>query len=467
MAQTAVGGPLPLRLVCEAQLGFEYWWTGRTRNTGWGVGRQALSAERLLVMALVLAVTSLVSGINLQATGRALVFEHLPTGPAALLGERAVVIEGQGAAKGATPDRVPAPPVPPSLTSPDGRRGGPPEVAVVPALRGALPVGKGMWIWLAEHTEGSDPQAIVARAQATGLTHLYVRTASLRQGFYAADFLNRLLPVAHAARIRVYAWDFPYLKDVPADVNRALQAIHHTTPDGHRVDGYVADIELRSQGVNITPETARAFGEGLRRAVGPNYPLIACVPRPNPRIVQYPFADVVASFDAIAPMDYWMHRDPVQDITGTFRDLAGFSKPVIPIGQAYDARSEGGPAGVPPRDQLLRFMQAGEGLGAIGVSWWSWQHADQQAWDAIRDAEEFRLPPGPPETLRPGQIRSYQVLLSSLGFPAPHTAVWDPSTVAAVEAYQKAARLPVTGIVDEATHAVMFTPFPPPIQPLS
>src|SRR5205807_5361412 len=50
-------------------------------------------------------------------------------------------------------------------------------------------------------------------------------------------------------------------------------------------------------------------------------------------------------------------------------------------------------------------------------------------------------------------------------FPAWQTGVWDRWSVAAVSNYQRAAHLPVTGVVDEATKAIMLTPVPPPIQP--
>jgi len=173
----------------------------------------------------------------------------------------------------------------------------------------------------------------------------------------------------------------------------------------------------------------------------------------------------VASFDAVAPMVYWMGRDPAADIAGAIRDLAPLGKPIIPVGQAYDGFTEGGPPGVPPRDQLLKFMESAEQHGAIGVSWWSWQHADQQAWDAIRDAPQFTLPVGEGSTFTVGQVRSYQMLLHTLGFPMPITALWDEATVAAVQAYQRAARLPVTGVIDEATRTVLLSPFGPPIQP--
>ena len=319
-----------------------------------------------------------------------------------------------------------------------------------------------MWLYVPEHIEGGNVDALVARAKAVGLTHVYVRTGSSRMGFYAQEYLNRLLPAAHANGIRVYAWDFPYLNDVIGDLNRAYAAVQHRTPDGHRVDGYVADIELRSMGVNVTPETATAFGTTLRRMVGPDYPLIACVPRPSPALVTYPFAQVVASFDAIAPMVYWMGRDPATDITNAVRDLSVYGKPIIPVGQAYDGAAEGGPPGVPARDQMQRFMQAAEASGVIGVSWWSWQHADQQAWDAVRDAPEFILTAG---STRPGAIRAYQVLLTSLGFPAPVNGVLDEATAHALADYQRAARLPVTGVVDDATLNTLLTPFPPPIRP--
>ena len=458
----AATSPRPLRVFFEAEVGYQLW---RARLDG-DAAYRAATTRGLRRSALTLAMFGTLAAGSLQTPGPAVAVDGWAAGssaiPVATLGAEALAA-------------LPAPTQPPVVRP--GAEAGPaaapaaespapgPVAPVVPAQRGALPVGKGMWIWLADQAEGGDPAAIVARAQKVGLTHLYVRTASLKDGFYAAGFLDALLPVAHAASIRVYAWDFPYLDDPARDVARAVAAITHTTPDGHRVDGYVADIELRSMGVNVTPATAMAFGEGLRRAVGPNYPLIACVPRPSPGLVTYPFAEVVHAFDAIAPMVYWLNRDPISDIDGALRDLSPFGKPILPIGQAYDGGPEGGRPGVPPRAELIRFMQAGDRHGAPAVSWWSWQHADDEAWDAIRDAAEFRLPVGNGATFARGQVQAYQTLLSSLGFPAPIDGVWGGSTAGAVAAYQQAARLPVTGVIDELTRAILLTPFAPPIQP--
>ncbi|HEX2039210.1 MAG TPA: peptidoglycan-binding domain-containing protein [Acidimicrobiales bacterium] len=418
-------------------------------------------AELLLATAAMVAVLGVAAAGNLDPNVRPFTVDRLAGGAPAP--NEALAPEPEPAPAPADTPEQQAAPAPAPAAGPVPATPPPPPPPAIPAQRGPVPVGKGMWIYVAEQAEGGNADAIVARATATGLTHLYVRTGTLKGGFIGADFLNRLLPKAHAAGLRVYAWDFPYLNDVAGDVNRALAAIRHLTPDGHRVDGYAADIELRSMGVNVTPETATAFGSTLRRMVGPNYPLIATVPRPSPALVTYPFAEVVASFDAVAPMVYWLGQDPATHVIDTIKKLAPLGKPIIPVGQAYDGIREGGPPGVPPRDQLLRFMQAAEEHGAVGVSWWSWQHADQQAWDAVRDATSFTLPSSP--ALSPWQIRAYQTLVATLGFPMPITGLWDDATINAVKAYQAAARLPQTGVVDEATRAILLSPFAPPLLP--
>ena len=64
----------------------------------------------------------------------------------------------------------------------------------------------------------------------------------------------------------------------------------------------------------------------------------------------------------------------------------------MPIGQASDGESEGGRHGVPPPAELLRFMNVANQHGATAVSFWSWQHVNAEAWDAIFKGPTF-LPP--------------------------------------------------------------------------
>jgi hypothetical protein len=320
-----------------------------------------------------------------------------------------------------------------------------------------------MWIWLPERAEGGDPAAIVARAQAAGLTHIYVRTGSSRQGFTGAPFLDAILPAAHAAGIRVYGWDFPYLDDWQADVNRALTAIGYRTPGGHRIDGFVPDIETRAEGTNLSTEGVLAYSSELRRWVGPSYPLVACVPRPSDHaIAVFPYAAILPYYDAVAPMVYWLNRQPDSDVIGAVQWLAQFGKPVIPVGQAYDGGPEGGRPGPPPPDEIQRFLAAAESVGATGASFWSWQHASPDIWNAIGAAGEVALPP-PGQPLSHPEVIAVQGQLGSLGYGVPMTGVWDQPTVDALRALQADLGATPTGELDATARAALLGPLAPPI----
>ncbi len=240
-----------------------------------------------------------------------------------------------------------------------------------------------------DQVEGGDVNAMVAKAHAVGLTHLYVRTGSSHDGFYAAPFLDVLLPAAHAGGIKVIGWDFPTFNDIGGDISRAVAAIAYITPTGDRLDGFSADIETHFEGVSLTPANALWYGAGLRSAVGPSYPLIATVPRPSAaRQADYPYDCVTASFDAIAPMVYWIDTPPDEDAAEAVDYLSVFGKPVLPIGQAYDGSLEGGAPGTPTADEIGAFINTAAAHGAKAVSFWSWQHASDEMWSAIQAGPE-------------------------------------------------------------------------------
>jgi hypothetical protein len=249
----------------------------------------------------------------------------------------------------------------------------------------ALPRGKGMWLHYLRQAAGNDPVALVAKAKETGLSHVYLRLGSSKDGFYGQGDLDRLLPVAHAGGLAVVGWDFPYLFDAEADARRAAAEIAYTTPTGQRIDAFSADIETRTEGVNISVPVADTYSRRLRELAGPGYPLVATVPRPRYN-KGYPYAEIVRQFDAVAPMIYWLARDPVAEVEQTMTDLAGLGKPIMPVGQAYDARSEGGPPGPPPKEHLVRFIQAAQTRGVTGFSFWVWHTATPDQWSAIREA---------------------------------------------------------------------------------
>jgi putative peptidoglycan binding protein len=322
----------------------------------------------------------------------------------------------------------------------------PAEVAAAP--KATIPLGKGMWLYQLSMSEGGDADKVVRKAKAAGLTHLYTRLGSSKKGFYAQGELDKLLPVAHAAGLKVIGWDFVYLTDPIADAVRSKAEIDYTTPDGHRIDAFSADIETGSEGVNLSAAGAAAYGARLRELAGPNYPLIATVPRPSPKRA-FPFAEATAAFDAIAPMVYWQNRDPATDVAGAIDYLAQFNKPILPIGQAYNGGPEGGPDRDPPKEQLVAFMNTAMAKGALGVSFWVWNHATAEQWSAIDQATAWELPVGRAAT---GAAAVFlQRVLNFLGHPVAQDGHLGPATSAAIANVQRAFRLPATGKLDAAT----------------
>lgn len=320
--------------------------------------------------------------------------------------------------------------------------------AEVAAPKPILPLGKGMWLYQLSMSEGGDATKVVSKAKALGLTHLYTRLGSSKKGFYGQDELNKLLPVAHAAGIKVIGWDFVYLTDPIADAVRSKAEIDYVTPDGHKIDAFSADIESVQEGVNLTAEGAALYGAKLRELVGPSYPLIATVPRPSPK-KSFPFAEVTAAFDAIAPMVYWQNRDPATDVAGAIDYLAQFNKPIMPIGQAYNGGPEGGPDRDPPKEQLVAFMNTAHAKGAVAVSFWVWNHATPEQFAAIDQAHTWELPIGRAAT---GAAAVFlQRVLNLLGQSVTPDGTFGPATQTAIANVQRAFGLPATGKLDAVT----------------
>ena len=174
---------------------------------------------------------------------------------------------------------------------------------------------------------------------------------------------------------------------------RAKLAVNYVTPSGVRLDGFAADIETPSEGTQFTSAAAQAYGDSLRAAVGRSTLLVAVVPNPTPQMRrQYSYDAVLPAFDAVAPMVYWLNRDPGQDTADALHFLSRYGLPLLPIGQAYDGGREGGRPGVPPPPEIWRFIQVSKQYGAVAVSFWSWQHANGPVWNAIKSAQDFSVP---------------------------------------------------------------------------
>jgi hypothetical protein len=317
------------------------------------------------------------------------------------------------------------PPIPPAQSplpgcppppQPPGPPGGPPWhpdhlvpddqlPAAAPATGPDVPLttvsGKGMWVWQYGHTEGGNMQAVVDKAMAAGLEQIWVRVGDSQNGFYAADQLSQLVPLAHARGLAVIAWGFPYLYDPVADAQWSLQVLQWHTADGQRIDGFSPDIEMATEGVMLTAQRVQVY-LGMIRPARDGRPLVATVyPPTDRRLTDYPFAAMAPYVDAYAPMVYWECRDPGAAVLEAITRLKSM-KPVTVIGQAFSFGDVGGRVNMPSASELQRFMGIARQNGAIGASFWVWQQINGDEWNAL-SAYPFPpvLPPLPEVPILP------------------------------------------------------------------
>lgn len=251
--------------------------------------------------------------------------------------------------------------------------------------------GKGMWL-PTPLLRMANPDAIVAAARDLGLTHIYLEVGDSQRGFYGQNGLDRLLPVAHHAGIKVIGWVLTSLDDLPTDVTISTTAANYRTPSGDRLDGLAADIEQ-----NMDPTDVAAFSQILRADLGTDYLIVGVIYPAGTWIGQrHPVAATLSqSFNALAPMDYWHDtarpytsdeiarfiRHSVTDIHDAVGDP---NYPVAVIGQSYDAfgRDGTGPNN-PTGAEVATMLQAAKQAGAVGVSLFQWGTTTPAEWNAL------------------------------------------------------------------------------------
>jgi len=274
------------------------------------------------------------------------------------------------------------PPWHPALEVPDADlpRAAPP--APWAADLGAID-GKGMWVWQVPKTEGGDVDAIVRHAVAAGLHQLWVRVGDSQDGFYAVQTLDALVPAAHRAGIAVIGWGFPYLYDPVGDAIWTLDALRWTGPAGARLDGYSADIERPSEGVDLSAARVAAYLGTVRAGAGNRLIVATVYPPTNGNwFGTYPYHAMAPYVDAFAPMVYWECTDPGADAAQAIGRLSSL-RPVHVIGQAFSLADVGGRVPAPSAAETEWFLATAERGGARGASFWVWQSATAEEWHAL------------------------------------------------------------------------------------
>ncbi|MEA2458466.1 MAG: hypothetical protein QOC95_1438 [Thermoleophilaceae bacterium] len=310
-----------------------------------------------------------------------------------------------------------------------------------PAPSGTAFDGNGMWIWYVNKSNGGDPNAIVAQAQAHGITTVFVKSGD--GGSYWSQFTPALIAALHQGGLRVCAWQYVYGKDPSAEAAVAARGVQTGA------DCFVIDAESEYEG---RYSQAQTYLDALRQAVGPAYPI---------GLAGFPYVDYHPSFPYSvflgpngaqfnAPQVYWKEIGGGVDavVDHTYRFNRPYGRTIAPLGQTYDSA---------PTADIVRFRQLAAAEGAAGVSWWSWQDTEPAGWNAVgQPISPLATSPAPEyATLAQGKkgdlVIWAQQHLRGAGQSLTVDGDFGSGTKAAVMNFQTAAGLPATGTIDTAT----------------
>ncbi|MCU1623981.1 MAG: hypothetical protein JWL79_2826 [Frankiales bacterium] len=255
-----------------------------------------------------------------------------------------------------------------------------------------LPSGTGMWLHEFDRTQGGNGRAIVQRARAAGLTHLFVQTGSSRMGPIGSPALRQILPATRGTGIRVIAWDFANLHNPEADARRLAMAARFRCGGCPRIAAVAPDIETAAEGTRINGSNVIRYYNELRHWLPRDVSVLATVPWPSEvRRGHYPYASTARRADAILPMAYWYNRSPAAVTAQSMAYFRKFHKPVMPVGQGYDGRLDAPYLAPDPHPYLSvrSFLLTAKQWGARSVSLWSWQTTGNPQWRALIKARSL------------------------------------------------------------------------------
>ena len=103
------------------------------------------------------------------------------------------------------------------------------------------------------------------------------------------------------------AWVYPTLENVTDDIRMSVRVANYVTPTGDRPDGLATDIEeVMDSGSVYT------YGQVMRALLGPNELMVNSAMHPFTH-ASYPYAAIAASWNVMAPMNYW-HSSASHDL---------------------------------------------------------------------------------------------------------------------------------------------------------
>jgi hypothetical protein len=244
--------------------------------------------------------------------------------------------------------------------------------------------GKGFFTFMLSECEGGDPAAILAVAQATGLSHVLVKIADGVDSFgLAGDGRDLTAPVVKALRstgIAVWGWHYIYGFDPIGEARIAVNRVHELELDGYAID---AEEEYKMPG---RENAARKFMNELRIGL-PGFPVALSSYRFPNYHPELPWAAFLEKCDYNMPQMYWeQSHDPGWQLQQSYKQCRTLpnARPYLVTGPAY-----GSGGWEPNAEEIAEFLSTARSLGIPAVNFFSWDYCRlklPQVWDAVANA---------------------------------------------------------------------------------
>ncbi|MDO8617191.1 MAG: hypothetical protein Q7T33_15895 [Dehalococcoidia bacterium] len=241
--------------------------------------------------------------------------------------------------------------------------------------------GKWVWLWNWRRCDGGDPGRVAKRLQDAGCR------GALVKAFDGPHWFDQGLPWREICRelkargLAAGGWGYLYGRDPAGEAQRAIE-----TATYGEADLLVLDVESEFKG---RPEAAEEVCSRISASggLGPDYPLyfssfaIARYHR------SFPFEAFRRHCMGTAPQVYWnAFRWPLaQSLGWTYEDYAALGIPpsdVFPVGGLYQE----GFVRYPEPGDVREFVRQAAERGSRGVSFWSYEHMNEEMWQAVASA---------------------------------------------------------------------------------
>jgi hypothetical protein len=258
--------------------------------------------------------------------------------------------------------------------------------------------GKWVWVWNWRRCDDGDPAKVAARLRAAGCHGALVKAHDGPQWFDQGQPWREIAAALKSEGLAVGAWAYLYGRD-PAGEARL---IGETVSYG-QADLFVLDVEAEFEG---RPEAAEELCRRVRESVGPDYPLYYSSFAIARHHRSFPYDVFERYCQGAAPQVYWNAfgwpaRRAVRWMYEDYAALGTSPHRLFPVAGMYAA----GGVPYPTVDDVKTFVTEATGSGSPGVSFWSYEHMNEEMWAAVHDApNEWR------------EIPTQEVEMSSLEF---------------------------------------------------